>query len=82
MIVAGKSEENNLTSSNSSEKNRIDILKEREEAKKRILDEDPHIPKDTLEFVLSLPKKEKYPKSRNWKLYMQQQNSKKKWKDY
>ena len=45
MIVAGKNEENNLTSSNSSEKDRIDILKEREEAKRRILDaigETPH----------------------------------------
>ena len=62
MIVAGKSEENNLTSSNSSKKDRIDILKEREEAKKRILDEDPHIPKDTLEFVLSLPVERKIPK--------------------
>ena len=62
MIVAGKSEENNLTSSNSSEKDRIDILKEREEAKRRILDEDLHIPKDTLGFVLSLPIERKIPK--------------------
>jgi hypothetical protein len=62
MIVAGKSEENNLTSSNSSEKDRIDILKEREEAKRRILEENPNIAKDTLEFMLSLPKERKIPK--------------------
>lgn len=36
--------------------------KEREEAKKRILDEDLHILKDTLEFVLSLPVERKIPK--------------------
>jgi hypothetical protein len=37
-------------------------VKEREESKRRILDEDLHIPKDTLEFVLSLPVERKVPK--------------------
>ena len=39
-----------------------EVEAKREEAKKRILDEDPHIPKDTLEFVLSLPVERKIPK--------------------
>jgi hypothetical protein len=30
-------------------------VKEREEAKRRILEENPDMPKDALEFVLSLP---------------------------
>jgi hypothetical protein len=37
-------------------------VEEYEEAKRRILDEDPHIPKDTLEFMLSLPVERKIPK--------------------
>jgi hypothetical protein len=40
------------------------------------------MPKDALEFMLSLPIERKIPKSWNWKLYMQQQSSMKKWKDY
>jgi hypothetical protein len=56
MIVVGKGKEKNLTSNTSSEKDRIDILKEREEAKRRILEENPDISKGTLEFILSLPK--------------------------
>ena len=36
-------------------------MKEREEAKRRILEENPNIPKDTLEFMLSLPKERKIP---------------------
>jgi hypothetical protein len=51
MIVVGKSEEKSLTSSNSSEKD----IEEREEAKRRILEENPNISKGTLEFMLSLP---------------------------
>ena len=34
---------------------REEVDKEREEAKRRILEENPHIPKDALEFMLSLP---------------------------
>jgi hypothetical protein len=37
-------------------------LKGREEAKRRILEEDPHISKDALEFMLSLPLELKVPK--------------------
>jgi hypothetical protein len=37
-------------------------MKEREEAKRRILDEDPHISKDALEFMLSSPVERKTPK--------------------
>jgi hypothetical protein len=51
-----------LTSSNSSEKDSIEVVKEREEAKKRILEDDPHIAKDALEFMLSLPVERKIPK--------------------
>ena len=48
--------------------------KEREEAKKRILEENPHISKDVLEFMLSLPVERKIPKVTELKkLYMQQQ---------
>jgi hypothetical protein len=55
-------------------------VKEREDAKRRIVEENPHISKDALEFMLSLLVD---PKSRNLKLYMQQLSSKKKWKkDY
>ncbi len=62
MIVVGKGEERNLTSSNSSKKdNREEVGKEREEAKRRILEENPHIAKDELEFVLSLPVERKIP---------------------
>jgi hypothetical protein len=42
--------------------NREEDEKEREEAKKRILKEDPNIAKDTLEFMLSLPVERKVPK--------------------
>jgi hypothetical protein len=35
---------------------------EREETKRRILKENPNIPKDTLEFMLSLPKERRIPK--------------------
>jgi len=51
-----------LTSSNSSSKKDSREVEEREEAKKRILEDDPHISKDTLEFVLSLPVERKIPK--------------------
>ena len=37
-------------------------MKEREEAKRRILEDDPHISKDTLEFMLSIPVERKVPK--------------------
>ena len=58
IFVAEKSEEESLSSSNSSKKN----PEEREETKRRILEENPDIPKDTLEFMLSLPKERKIPK--------------------
>ncbi|HZC20888.1 MAG TPA: hypothetical protein VE223_04525 [Nitrososphaeraceae archaeon] len=83
--VVRKGEERNLGSSNTSSKkeNREEVEKEeREEAKRRILEENPHISKDALEFMLSLPVERKIPKSRNLKLYMQQQSSNKKWTDY
>ena len=38
-------------------------LDEREEDRKRILREYPHMPKDTLEFVLSLPIERKISKA-------------------
>jgi hypothetical protein len=41
-------------------------VKEGEEAKRRILEEDPDISKDTLEFVLSLPVERKIPQSKNF----------------
>ena len=37
-------------------------LEEREESRRRTLREYPHMPKDTLEFVLSLPFEKKIPK--------------------
>jgi hypothetical protein len=37
-------------------------VKEREEAKRRILEENSNISKDALEFVLSLPVERKIPK--------------------
>ena len=43
-------------------KDSIDVVKERQEAKRRMLEENPHIPKDALEFMLSLPKERKIPK--------------------
>ena len=56
-------EEKNLTSTNRSKKDsREEVMKEREEAKRRILEENPLIPKGTLEFVLSLPVERKIPK--------------------
>ncbi|HEY6883319.1 MAG TPA: hypothetical protein VI278_04695 [Nitrososphaeraceae archaeon] len=51
-----------MTNSDSSEKDRIEVVKEREEAKRRILEENPHISKDALDFVLSLPVERKIPK--------------------
>jgi hypothetical protein len=63
MIVAGKSEERNLTSINSSKKgSREELDEEREEAKRRILEENPNISKDALDFILSLPIERKIPK--------------------
>jgi len=41
---------------------REEVVKEREEAKRRILEENPHISKNTLEFMLSLPVERKIPK--------------------
>jgi hypothetical protein len=58
------SEEKSLTSSNTSNKKNSRELEEREEAKRRILEEDPHIHKDILEFVLSLPVERKIPSHR------------------
>jgi hypothetical protein len=63
--VVRKGEERNLGSSNTSSKkeNREEVEKEeREEAKRRILEENPHISKDALEFMLSLPVELKIPK--------------------
>jgi hypothetical protein len=52
-----------LTSTNSSSKqDSREVEKEREESKKKILEENPHISKDALEFVLSLPVERKIPK--------------------
>jgi hypothetical protein len=51
-----------LISTNSSDKNDSREDKEREEAKRRILEDNPHIAKDTLEFMLSLPVEKKIPK--------------------
>jgi hypothetical protein len=52
-----------LTSTNSSSKqDSREVEKEREEAKKKILEENQHISKDALEFVLSLPVERKIPK--------------------
>ena len=57
------SEEKNLTNSDSSKKeSREEVMKEREEAKRRILEENPNISKDALEFMLSLPVERKIPK--------------------
>jgi hypothetical protein len=47
-----------LNSSNSSEKD----IQEREEARRNILEEYPDMPKENLEFVLSLPIERKIPK--------------------
>ena len=43
-------------------KDSIDVVKERQEAKRRILEENPDVSKDTLEFMLSLPVERKIPK--------------------
>jgi hypothetical protein len=52
-----------LTISNSTKKeSREEVVNEREEAKRRILEEYPDMPKDALEFVLSLPVERKIPK--------------------
>ena len=52
-----------MSSSNSGEKeSREEFEKEREEAKRRILEENPNIPKDAPDFVLSLPVERKIPK--------------------
>jgi hypothetical protein len=47
-----------LNSSNISEKD----IQEREEARRNILEEYPDMPKDALEFMLSLPVERKIPK--------------------
>jgi hypothetical protein len=53
-----------LTSNTSSKKDsREEVVKEeREEARRRILEENPNISKDILEFMLSLPKERRIPK--------------------
>ena len=51
-----------MTSSNSSKKDSREEVEEREKAKRRILEDDPHISKDALEFMLSLPVERKIPK--------------------
>lgn len=51
-----------MTSSNSSKKDVSREVEEREEAKRRILEECPHMPKNILEFVLSIPVERKIPK--------------------
>ena len=51
-----------MTSTNSSSKKDSKEEEEREEAKRRILEENPHISKDALEFMLSLPVERKIPK--------------------
>jgi len=67
-----------LTNTNSSKKDsKEEDEKQREEAKKRILEEHPHISKDTLEFVLSITNRKT-----ELETIHQQQSSKKKWKDY
>jgi len=38
-----------------------EVVKEREAAKRRIPEENPHIAKDALEFMLSLPVERKIP---------------------
>ena len=44
-------------------KSREEVVKEeREETKRRILEENPNISKDTLDFMLSLPVERKIPK--------------------
>ena len=50
------------STNNSSKQDSREVEKEREEAKKKILEENPHISKDALEFVLSLPVERKIPK--------------------
>jgi hypothetical protein len=56
IIVAGKSQEKNLTNNTSSKKESIeDVEKGGEEDKRRILEENPHIPEDTLESYLRIP---------------------------
>ena len=52
-----------MTSTNSSsKKDSREEVEEREKAKRRILEDDPHISKDALEFMLSLPVERKIPK--------------------
>jgi hypothetical protein len=51
-----------LANSSSSKQDSREVEKEREEAKKKILEENPHISKDALEFVHSLPVERKIPK--------------------
>ena len=52
-------ESNNTSSKKDS---REEVEKEREEAKRRILEENPHISKDAHEYMLSLPVERKIPK--------------------
>ena len=52
-----------MTSTNSSsKKDSREEVEEREKAKRRILEDDPHISKDALEFMLALPLERKIPK--------------------
>ena len=78
IFVAGKSEEKSLSSSNSSKKTQKNEKKPREEYSKKT--------QTSLKTLWNLcyhyRKNEKYPKSLNWKLYMQQLSSKSKWKGY
>ena len=64
-------------------KSKEEVEEEREEDKRRILEENPHIAKDTLEFVLSLPVERKVPKVTELKtIHATAEQQKKKWKDY
>jgi hypothetical protein len=49
-------------SSSSSSKKEVEKEEHEEARRKRILEEYPHMPKETLEFVLSLPAERKIPK--------------------
>jgi hypothetical protein len=59
------------------------VKEEREEAKRRILEENPHIAKDTLEFMQSLPVERKIPKVTELEtIHATAEQQKKKWRDY
>ena len=62
-------------------KDSIDVVKERQEAKRRMLEENPHIPKDELEFMLSLPVERKIPKITELEtIHATAEQQRKKWK--